>query len=153
MYDNASAFDACEGEVTVVELAAQVTDGDCPSNYTVLRTFVATDGCGNDTTATQTVEIRDLVPPTFSMPGHVQFDCTEPESYPEIVVSDNCTPDSNLPLDISNFLLESECPQSRVLQRQASSTDACGNVGQASHLVTIRDTTPPVFVWFPEDVT
>ena len=75
------------------------------------------------------------------------------KTTPEIVVSDNCTPDSNLPLDISNFLLESECPESRVLQRQASSTDACGNVGQASHLVTILDTTPPVFVWFPEDVT
>ena len=153
VYESAVAFDACEGEVAVVELAAQVTDGDCPSNYTVLRTFVATDGCGNDTTATQTVEVRDLEPPTFSMPGHVQFDCAESESYPEIVVSDNCTPDSNLPLDISNFLLESECPESRVLQRQAASTDACGNVGQASHLVTILDTTPPVFVWFPEDVT
>ena len=62
----------------------------------------------------------------------------ESEDYPEIVVSDNCTPTSDLPLDISNFLLDSECEGSRVLQRQAQSVDAaCGNVGQAFHLVTI----------------
>ena len=45
VYDDAFALDACEGEVPVVELAAQIVDGDCPSNYTVLRTFVSTDGC------------------------------------------------------------------------------------------------------------
>ena len=153
VYDDAFALDACEGEVAVVELAAQILDGDCPSNYTVLRTFVATDGCGNDTTAVQTVEVRDLEPPTFALPDDVFLDCGEPENYPPISVSDNCTPTSDLPLDIANFLVDSECEGSRVLQRQAQATDACGNVGQAFHLVTITDTTPPVFVAVPDDMT
>ena len=104
VYEDAFAVDACEGELTVVELTPLVVDGECPSNYTVIRTFVATDGCGNDTTATQSVEVRDLEPPSFTMPEDVLLDCAGPENYPEIVVSDNCTPDSNLPLDISNFL-------------------------------------------------
>ena len=153
MYDDAFAVDACEGEVAVVELAAQILDGDCPSNYTVLRTFVATDGCGNDTTAVQTVEVRDLEPPTFTLPDDVFLDCGEPENYPAISVLDNCTPTSDLPLDISNFLVDSECEGSRVLQRQAQATDACGNVGQAFHLVTITDTTPPTFVAVPDNMT
>ena len=153
VYDNATAFDDCEGEVAVVELAAQITEGDCPSNYSVLRTFVATDGCGNDTTALQTVEVRDLVPPTFTLPDDVFLDCGEPENYPDIAVADNCTPTSDLPLDIANFLVDSECEGSRVLQRHAQATDACGNMGQAFHLVTITDTTPPLFVLMPDDTT
>ena len=68
-------------------------------------------------------------------------------------MSDNCTPTSDLPLDIANFLVDSECEESRVLQRQAQVTDACGNVGQAFHLVTITDTTPPVFVAVPDNMT
>ena len=153
VYNDAFASDACEGEVAVVELAAQIVDGDCPSNYTVLRTFVATDGCGNDTTVVQTVQVRDLEPPTFALPDEVFLDCGEPETYPDIAVADNCTPTSDLPLDIANFLVDSECEGSRVLQRQAQSTDACGNVGQAFHLVTISDSTPPTFVEVPEDMT
>ena len=153
VYDDAFALDACEGEVPVVELAAQIVDGDCPSNYTVLRTFVSTDGCGNDTTVVQTVQVRDLEPPTFILPDHVFLDCGEPEDYPDIAVEDNCTPTSDLPLDIANFLVDSECEGSRLLQRQAQSTDACGNLGEGFHLVTISDSTPPTFVEVPEDMT
>ena len=152
VYDDAYALDACEGEVAVVE-SAEILDGECPDNYAVLRTFVSTDGCGNDTTVVQTIQVRDLEPPTFTLPDHVFLDCGEPEAYPDFVVVDNCTPTSDLPLDITNFLVDSECEGSRVLERQAQSFDACGNEGQAFHLVIISDTTPPSFVEVPDDMT
>ena len=82
VYEDAFAVDACEGALTVVELTPLVLDGECPSNYTVIRTFVATDGCGNDTTASQSVEVRDLEPPSFTMPEDVLLDCAGPENYP-----------------------------------------------------------------------
>ncbi|MBT5925473.1 MAG: hypothetical protein HOH33_02515, partial [Verrucomicrobia bacterium] len=39
------------------------TDGDCPSNYTLTRTWTATDACGNLTSATQVVTVQDTTAP------------------------------------------------------------------------------------------
>ena len=55
-----TATDNC-GMVTIEEVAD--TTYSCPNSYVVTRTFTATDECGNDSIATQTITIQDTTNP------------------------------------------------------------------------------------------
>ncbi|NNL31604.1 MAG: T9SS type A sorting domain-containing protein [Flavobacteriaceae bacterium] len=41
------------------------TDGDCPYNYTLTRTWTATDECGNSTSESQVITVQDTTAPTL----------------------------------------------------------------------------------------
>ena len=55
--DDATASDNC-GEVTI-EVSSETTAGDAAGNYTIVRTFTATDDAGNNSSATQTITVQD----------------------------------------------------------------------------------------------
>ncbi|MEL6660884.1 MAG: hypothetical protein AAFR36_30775, partial [Bacteroidota bacterium] len=55
------AFDSCS-EI-IFDFVETRTDGNCPYNYTLTRTWTATDGCGNANTATQVITVEDTTPP------------------------------------------------------------------------------------------
>ena len=48
----------------VLVYAQRRIDGNCVDNYALKRTWTATDHCGNVTTLTQTITVRDTTPPT-----------------------------------------------------------------------------------------
>ena len=63
--DDATATDNC-GEITIT-VTSETTPGDATGNYTIARTFTATDDAGNGTSATQTITIQeDTSAPEFS---------------------------------------------------------------------------------------
>ena len=56
-----TATDNCsDPEITYAEVR---TDGDCPGNYTLKRTWTATDDCGNPTSANQSITVVDTTAP------------------------------------------------------------------------------------------
>src|SRR5439155_18871603 len=55
-----TASDAC-GTATLT-FADGTTAGSCANNYSVTRTWTATDKCGNSATASQTINVIDNVP-------------------------------------------------------------------------------------------
>ena len=59
------ADDDCDPtpEVTFDEVR---TDGSCPGEFTLTRTWTAVDRCGNTSSASQTVTVEDTTPPTVS---------------------------------------------------------------------------------------
>ena len=59
---NVTATDNCTVALTFVEVR---TDGTCPYNYTLTRTWTATDKCGNSTSASQTISVEDKVAPVL----------------------------------------------------------------------------------------
>ena len=61
--DDASASDNC-GAVSI-EVSSETIAGDAAGNYTIVRTFTATDDCGNSTTATQ-ITVEDTTAPEFT---------------------------------------------------------------------------------------
>jgi hypothetical protein len=54
------------------------TPGNCPSNYTLVNTWTATDQCGNATSASQTITVIDNTPPTITVPVNVTMQCSDP---------------------------------------------------------------------------
>ena len=66
-----TAFDACEGAVGVnyyASLDPQLPE--CPP-YTIVRTWVATDGSGNAASTQQVVTVVDTTPPAVTCPGDI----------------------------------------------------------------------------------
>ena len=57
--------DNCGGEVSVT-FAERREDGNCENSYTLIRTWTATDACGNNTTTSQTITVTDDKVPVLS---------------------------------------------------------------------------------------
>ena len=64
--NDAAASDNC-GPVTI-EVSTETILGDAAGNYTVVRTFTATDDAGNSTSATQTITVQDTMSPESIIP-------------------------------------------------------------------------------------
>ncbi|MGA1032171.1 MAG: hypothetical protein ACO3US_07050, partial [Ilumatobacteraceae bacterium] len=57
-----TASDLCDTDV-FVSLDEDRIDGNCSDNYALVRTWTATDDCGNLTSYTQTITVRDTQAP------------------------------------------------------------------------------------------
>ena len=130
-----------------------ITDGACPQNYTVVKTFTVTDACGNISDPHEiTITIEDTEAPIITLPTvGFQLECTEPLILDDPVVEDNCdsevtsTEATNESGDISNGDFLSTTTY--------IATDDCGNTSEAATVVVnIVDTQPPYFTNFPEDL-
>ena len=87
--DDASASDNC-GAVSI-EVSSETIAGDAAGNYTVVRTFTATDDCGNSTSATQTITVEDTTAPEFtSVPADYTAECSDELVMDAASASDNC---------------------------------------------------------------
>ena len=77
--EDASATDNCGNfEITLV---TDTIPGDAAGNYTILRTFTATDDAGNATTLTQTITVEDTTAPVLTIPGDYTAECTDELVY------------------------------------------------------------------------
>ena len=86
--DDATASDNC-GEVTI-EVSSETTAGDLAGNYTIVRTFTATDDAGNSTFATQTITVQDTTAPEFTfVPADYTVECSDEMPMDDATASDN----------------------------------------------------------------
>lgn len=58
-----TATDGCDGAPALVFGEIRI-DGSCPGNYELIRTWTATDDCGNAVSASQVVTVSDTTPPS-----------------------------------------------------------------------------------------
>ena len=148
--EDATATDVCSGvEVTLV---ADTTMGDCPQAYTVVRTFTATDECGNSSVAMQTITIQDTTSPVISGDTEVMIAC---EDYDATVAhasaTDNCG-------EVTLTWTDSEVSGGCVLPigqyvRVYTAMDECGNSSTFEQILTLTDNVAPVFDSVPADYT
>ena len=74
-----------------ITVASSIMPGSCANNFTIERSFTATDYCGNQTTESYTIRVEDVTAPELSeRPGDVTAECSDLPVVPDITVSDNC---------------------------------------------------------------
>ncbi|MBK7343142.1 MAG: hypothetical protein IPJ06_08635 [Saprospiraceae bacterium] len=56
----------------------------------MIRTFTATDACGNTATAQQKITVQDKKAPVFVNVPNMTIECDDAINLPEPNVSDNC---------------------------------------------------------------
>lgn len=139
------AADNCDGEVTL-SLSATTDSSSC--GYSFIRTWTATDACGNSTTAIQTIHVSDAMDPIFTfLPESVTVNCDQPFELDLALVEDQC---SRVELTWTDVPL-GDCAGSYM--RIWRAFDGCGNQALESTVVTLVDANAPVMTSFPEDVT
>lgn len=125
------------------------TPGSCENNYTLTRTWVLSDACGNTATYTQIINVNDKTGPVFNHPpaSLIEVDCaSEIPDAPYLYAEDNCYNLASLPtVTLKEVISEQECANKFKLTRTWTATDACGNTSSVSQVIKVNDTKPPVF--------
>ncbi len=114
--------------------------GECPVSF--IRTWVASDVCGNSTICEQMITVIDELPPAIFCPADITVECgasTAPEFTGLAAGYDNC-------LSVSVSYVDGEisgsCPQ--LFVRTWTATDYCGNSASCDQIISIDDNTAPV---------
>jgi gliding motility-associated-like protein len=129
-----------------------ITEGFCPQNYTIEKTFVVEDACGNTSEPhIITITVEDTEAPTITVPTEgFEIECGQPLVLEAPDVDDNC--DGNPTL--TETLAESgDLSDNNLISTTTyTATDACGNSSESEVVVNIVDTQPPFFTSFPENL-
>ncbi|WP_449404221.1 HYR-like domain-containing protein, partial [Flavobacterium piscinae] len=129
------------------------TDGNCPSNYTLVRTWTAMDECGNTTVHTQTITVQDTSAPAFveELPMDMTVECDAVPMAMTLTATDNC---GSASVEYGEIRNDGNCPSNYTLVRTWTAMDECGNTTVHTQTITVQDTTAPAFVEeLPMDMT
>ena len=148
VFAEASTVDNC-GAVDLQE-EENVMEGDCAGNYTITRTFTATDECGNSATATQTITVQDTTAPVLTIPADYTVECSDDITYDDASATDNC---GMVEIAEVQEIIAGDCAGNYTISRAFTATDECGNMTSATQTITVQDTTAPEFTFVPVDYT
>lgn len=148
--DPVTATDECgHAHVTMSEY---VKSGTCENEYTLYRTWVATDDCDLSITHVQTIEVVDNELPTFTkIPEMMVLECEEFAPYTSAICEDNC--DLRTRMRRGGDAKPGTCLGNTITIRQWFCEDNCGNIATAEQWIRFRDTTPPRFNFQPQDLS
>jgi hypothetical protein len=141
-----TAWDACSG-------AAAVQFNQNSVSGTVVRTWSATDACGNTASATQVITVDDTIAPVLTCPSDVTIECTastDPSNTGSATATDNC--DASPAIAYSDSSAAGACGQASTITRTWTATDDEGNVSSCVQTITVVDSIPPVLA-IPADLT
>ena len=144
-------FDDGCNDGAFLSIDSVIATGICPQNYTVEKTFVVEDACGNlSEPHIITITVEDTEPPTIESMTGLQIECTETYNFGLPVVEDNCDLGAILTIDTIETGDLSDGDLISTITYIA--TDACGNSSESEVVVNIVDTEPPYFTSFPENL-
>ncbi len=150
-----TATDNCSSvEVTFSD---EVTGVSCSGEETFIRTYTATDACGNASSVSVEVTYNDTVAPTFTAPVDVTIECDSDLSDLSLTgdvmdAADVCSADILVSYSDAVSTSEGSCLADNVVTRTWVVTDGCGNFSSATQVITLQDTTGPA-VTFEANVT
>ncbi|MDQ3017694.1 MAG: HYR domain-containing protein, partial [Bacteroidota bacterium] len=138
--------DNCGGTVTVTSTDA-TTNQICASQFTVTRTYRATDLCGNSATCNQIITVFDNTLPVITCPANVTVSCAADAPVPNtasVTFSDNCG--TATVTHLGDVTTNQTCPNNFIITRTYRAIDQCGNSATCSQVITVADLTPPVAI-------
>ena len=141
-----TAVDNCDDNVEVV-LTEEIVEGPCPSRYTLIRTWTATDDCGNFIEGSQTLIVVDTTAPIWigSLPAvDLTVTCLNiPEppvltgDNPELIAFDNC--DGETTIIFNEYSSGSPCEGGGVIFRSWIAIDCIGNLATLTQTILVVD--------------
>src|SRR5947207_4160250 len=89
-FSSPTASDACDSSPTFT-YADVTTPGSCPQDYSVTRTWTATDHCNNSSTASQTITVQNGRAPGRERVGSSEtIECPAKPSFTTPTATDAC---------------------------------------------------------------
>lgn len=144
----ATATDNCTNN-SIIRYTDAYTAQGCSQD--LIRTWTATDACGNVDTCVQIITLKDNLKPTITCPPNVTISCEANSSSAftgEPIVSDFCQ--TNLIVTYQDVTTGPPCDVT--ISRTWKVNDGCGNVDSCIQTIKIQDKTPPTFICPPSNV-
>jgi uncharacterized repeat protein (TIGR01451 family) len=137
------AIDNCDGEI-VGEFEDTIVPGECDNDYVISRIWSFVDACGNASRYEQTIAIKDETAPEFvgDLPVDISVECDAIPEAEELTATDNC---GEVTVIFEESSQAGSCEGEEIITRQWTATDACGNSVEHTQVISVQDTTPPVF--------
>ena len=151
VFSDPTATDDCDDDPTLT-YEDITTPGSCPQEYSITRTWTATDDCGNTATASQTITVEDNTAPVITgVDPDTTIYCADPMVFSDPVATDDCDP--NPVITFNDVTTPGNCPQEYSVTRTWTATDACGNSSTAAQTINVVDDTAPVITGVGPDTT
>lgn len=128
------ASDDCGGPVTIAHAGDVITDESCPNRYTMVRTWSATDGCGNRSTCSYQIIVNDTTPPMLIGNTERTLAYGQPLTFELPVASDNC---GQVTLSVLSTVTNLASEFVLVATRVWEAADECGNTNIFQQTVTV----------------
>jgi hypothetical protein len=130
------AYDECTKTEVPAWMHVEHIKGDCPSEYSIVHTWTATDYCGNTGTAQWTIHVIDNEAPIFDCEVQdMKVCCDELPEVPECSAKDNCDPD--VMVYFSEEKSKGDCEKGYVVVRTWTAMDACGNTNVQEQTIQV----------------
>ena len=156
---NIVATDGCSPVVSITTTTNSFQNPDpavCGHySYNIVRTFTASDQCGNTRTASQTISVIDNLGP---VPGGV-LDTTAlcsallPFPAPVPNATDACSGLTAPPTSTGQTPTPGGCTDQYTIRVHWVASDVCGNTTTFNQIVRVIDTVPPVLMNIPPNIT
>jgi gliding motility-associated-like protein len=129
--------DICDSNPTIfsdLKINNPGTNG-CTNNYTITRTWIVTDKCGNSASAQQIITVEDKTPPVFSTkPKDVTVQFGQPiPAVPTPTATDNCAGKVTIKVEVTRTLIGCDS----LITYKCTAADICGNVAIATQKITV----------------
>ncbi len=150
-------------DIDFEDVSTQGISGCSQFEYTITRTWTATDQCGREVSCDQIITVEDRTAPVITCIPDVTIECdVDPTALNTAAnfvalggtISDNCT------TDITEFTATSSdvstqgtagCSQFEyTITRTWTVSDACGNASTCVQTINVEDTTAPVITCIPD---
>jgi gliding motility-associated-like protein len=156
---NIMATDICSPVVSITTATQSFQNPDpavCGHyTYNIVRTFTATDECGNTKTASQTISVIDNLGP---VPGGI-LDTTAlcsaltPFPAPAPIALDACSGPTAPPISSGQTIDPGSCSDQYTIRVKWTAEDVCGNKTAFDQLVHVIDTVAPQLLSVPANIT
>ncbi|UPZ15228.1 gliding motility-associated C-terminal domain-containing protein [Flavobacterium humidisoli] len=162
-----TASDLCDTDVSnIIKVSGQfVASEGCGNAGTYTNTWTVKDDCGNTSeTFTQIITIQDTTAPTWTTQAgalNATLECSDTEGLAAAqaqfpIASDLCDTDvSNITKVSGQFVASENCSNAGTYTNTWTVKDDCGNTSETfTQIITIQDTMKPAFVGeLPSDIT
>jgi hypothetical protein len=163
---SATATDNCAavGNITIsyTDVSTQNADASVAGhyNYTITRTWRATDPSGNFSECVQIITVQDVTDPVITCPVDVTINCQDdstPAGTGSATATDNCAAVGNITISYTDVSTQNADASvaghyNYTITRTWRATDPSGNFSECVQIITVQDVTDPV-ITCPVDVT
>merc|ERR1712233_172248 len=152
--NDANATDLCDSNVEITGTEQKLVrqyNRECDNEWLIIRTFTATDNCGNAVIHTHSISAIDNEPPTLPIIDDVTLECDEYEGYADCGVTPISEGDEHL--EVHTHSRTAHFGNYYQVYKTWSVTDCAYQSSNTTQTITVIDSTKPVFSRYPDDTT
>nr|WP_315160751.1 gliding motility-associated C-terminal domain-containing protein [uncultured Flavobacterium sp.] len=138
-----TATDNCQESVIISHVGDETISGTCANKFSIIRTYKATDVCGNSSEFIQNITVNDNILPTIICPTNIIVNTDLGTCGASNVTLGNPTIDDNCSTPTVTNNAPAIFPIGDTIVTWTV-TDACGNKATCSQIVTVSDDDAPV---------